>query len=103
MDQCSHWHDIPSALQATSPNRPGHDLGLEINAHPSRRQCSPASGSMTSVPRPTAQTRQRHADRLPLVRACALFHKGKLLERPTDITPEANPPEPAQSTGTKVA
>ncbi len=30
MDQCSHWHDIPSALQATSPNWPGHDLALGI-------------------------------------------------------------------------
>jgi putative transposase len=35
-----------------------------------------------------------------LVRAGAIFHKGKLLERPTDITPAANPPE---STGTEVA
>ena len=32
-----------------------------------------------------------------LVRAGVIFHKGKLLERPTDITPAANPPE---STGT---
>lgn len=28
MDQCSYRHDIPSALQATSPNRPGHDLAV---------------------------------------------------------------------------
>jgi hypothetical protein len=34
-----------------------------------------------------------------LVRAGAVFHKGKLLERPTDITP----PEPTESTGTEVA
>ncbi len=67
MDQCSQWHDIPSALQATSPNRPGHDLALGINIHPGPTQCSPASGSMISVLRSTAQTRQRHADRLPLV------------------------------------
>src|SRR4051812_39156435 len=67
MDQCSQWHDIPSALQATSPNRPGHDLALGINIHPSRQQYSPASGSMISVPRIRAQTPQRHADRLPLV------------------------------------
>jgi putative transposase len=33
-----------------------------------------------------------------LVRAGAVFHKGKLLERPTDITP----PEPTESTGTEV-
>ncbi len=31
-----------------------------------------------------------------LVRACAAFHNGKLLERPTDITP----PEPADNTAT---
>ena len=34
-----------------------------------------------------------------LVRAGAVFHKGKLLERPADITP----PEPAESTETEVA
>jgi len=34
-----------------------------------------------------------------LVRAGAVFHKGKLLERPIDITP----PEPAESNGTEVA
>lgn len=34
-----------------------------------------------------------------LVRAGAVFHKGKLLERPIDITP----PEPAESTETEVA
>jgi transposase-like protein len=34
-----------------------------------------------------------------LVRAGAVFHKGKLLERPVDITP----PEPAESTETEVA
>ena len=36
MDQCSHWHDIPSALQATSPNRPGHDLTVGITSFRSR-------------------------------------------------------------------
>ena len=34
-----------------------------------------------------------------LVRAGAMFHKGKLLERPIDITPD----EPAESTETEVA
>ena len=34
-----------------------------------------------------------------LVRAGAVFHKGKLLERPIDITPA----EPAESSGTEVA
>ena len=34
-----------------------------------------------------------------LVRAGAVFHKGKLLERPTDITPT----EPAESSETEVA
>jgi hypothetical protein len=31
MDQCSYRHDIPSALQATPPNRPGHDLAVGIS------------------------------------------------------------------------
>lgn len=30
-----------------------------------------------------------------LVRAGALFHKGKLLERPVEITPEPSPDRPA--------
>ena len=34
-----------------------------------------------------------------LVRAGAIFHKGKLLERPIDITPT----EPSESTETEVA
>jgi transposase-like protein len=38
-----------------------------------------------------------------LVRAGALFHKGKLLERPAEITPSATPPEPTESAGTEVA
>src|SRR5256714_10840075 len=79
MDQCSYWHDIPSALQATSPNRPGHDLAVGINDHPSQTQYSPASGSMISLARIRTQTRQRHADRHPLVRArahVALAHGG---------------------------
>jgi hypothetical protein len=37
-----------------------------------------------------------------LVRAGAIFHKGKLLERPTDITPDPMPPDD-QTTGSEVA
>jgi putative transposase len=37
-----------------------------------------------------------------LVRAGAVFHKGKLLERPTDITPEPSTAEP-QTAGSEVA
>ncbi|MDJ0428990.1 IS256 family transposase, partial [Rhodococcus fascians] len=37
-----------------------------------------------------------------LVRAGAEFHKGRLLERPTDITPDTSPAEPA-NTGSEVA
>jgi len=37
-----------------------------------------------------------------LVRAGALFHKGKLLERPVDITPSPST-NPADTTGTEVA
>jgi putative transposase len=53
-----------------------------------------------------AQARWRAVNaphRVALVRSGAVFHKGKLLERPTDITP----PEPADNTaataGTEVA
>ena len=38
-----------------------------------------------------------------LVRAGAVFHKGKLLERPTDITPSTPPSDGYQQTGTEVA
>lgn len=38
-----------------------------------------------------------------LVRTGAVFRKGKLLERPTDITPSATSPEPTESTGAEVA
>jgi putative transposase len=47
-----------------------------------------------------AQTRWRAVNAphlVALVRAGAVFHKGKLLERPTDISPAA---EPNQSSGT---
>jgi hypothetical protein len=51
----------------------------------------------------SAQTRWRAVNAphlVALVRAGAVFHKGKLLERPVDITP----PEPgAESTETEVA
>lgn len=49
-----------------------------------------------------AQTRWRSVNAphlVALVRAGAVFHKGKLLERPTDITPT----EPSESTETEVA
>jgi transposase-like protein len=38
-----------------------------------------------------------------LVRAGAVFHKGKLLERPTDITPPQSPSDGDQGAGTEVA
>jgi len=38
-----------------------------------------------------------------LVRAGAVFHKGKLLERPTAITPPTPPPDGDQQAGTEVA
>ena len=37
-----------------------------------------------------------------LVRAGAIFHKGKLLERPTDITPDPAPPND-ETAGSEVA
>ncbi len=38
-----------------------------------------------------------------LVRSGAVFHKGKLLERPTEITPPTPPSDEGQHTGTEVA
>jgi putative transposase len=38
-----------------------------------------------------------------LVRAGAVFHKGKLLERPTDITPPESTTTEATSAGSEVA
>ena len=38
-----------------------------------------------------------------LVHAGAVFHKGKLLERPTDITPPTPASDGAQHAGTEVA
>jgi hypothetical protein len=49
------------------------------------------------------QTRWRKVNApelVALVRAGAVFHKGKLIERPTDITPAA---EPDESRETEVA
>jgi putative transposase len=52
-----------------------------------------------------AQTRWRKVNApelVALVRNGALFHKGKLLERPRDITPESST-DPTDTTGTEVA
>ncbi|MGP4059069.1 IS256 family transposase, partial [Mycobacterium sp. 4D054] len=54
----------------------------------------------------TAQARWRAVNAphlVALVRAGAVFHKAKLLERPTDITPPAPPSDGDQHTGTEVA
>jgi transposase-like protein len=40
---------------------------------------------------------------VPLVRAGAVFHKGKLLERPTNITPPEQPTTEARTAGSEVA
>jgi hypothetical protein len=52
-----------------------------------------------------AQTRWRAVNAphlVALVRAGAVFHKGKLLERPIDITPESSTAEP-ETVGSEVA
>lgn len=52
-----------------------------------------------------AQTRWRAVNAphlVALVRAGAVFHKGKLLERPIDITPEPSTAEP-ETVGSEVA
>ena len=56
----------PISATGDLTNQPGHDLALGIDHHSRSEKCSPASGSVTSVARPTDQTRQRHADQSPL-------------------------------------
>ena len=61
--------------------------------------------AMAYKPIEAAQTRWRKVNApelVALVRNGALFHKGKLLERPRDITPESST-GPAETTGTEVA
>lgn len=53
-----------------------------------------------------AQARWRSVNAPHLValfRAGAVFHKGKLFERPTDISPPTSPSDGGQRTGTEVA
>ncbi|WP_235733235.1 aconitase family protein [Mycolicibacterium neoaurum] len=47
-------------------NRPGHDLDLGVDDHFRLKQCSPAGGSVISVPLENHDLHQRHADRFPL-------------------------------------
>jgi hypothetical protein len=47
-------------------NRPGHDLHLEVDQRHRFSQCSPAGGSVISLPANQPLGRQRHADRFPL-------------------------------------
>ena len=65
MDQCSAArHPISATGDLT--NRPGHDLHLEIDQRPRFSQCSPAGGSVISLPLSKRNPRQEHADRFPL-------------------------------------
>ena len=47
-------------------NQPGHDLGLGIDQHSRSSQCSPAGGSVISLPLKNQEPRQGHADQFPL-------------------------------------
>src|ERR1700694_1010561 len=65
MDQCSvARHPISATGDLT--NRPGHDLQLEIDQRPRFSLCSPAGGSVISLPRSKPNPCQEHADRFPL-------------------------------------
>jgi len=64
MDQCSARH--PISATGDPANRPGHDLQLGIDPHSRFSECSPASGSVISLPRQGPKSRQRRADRFPL-------------------------------------
>jgi acyl-CoA synthetase (AMP-forming)/AMP-acid ligase II len=56
----------PTRATGGLANRPGHDLELGIDSRSRIRQCSPTSGSVSSLPRVSAIPPQRHADRAPL-------------------------------------
>ena len=70
-------------------------------------RCSrPPELATSSTLRAAAQARWRAVNAphlVALVRAGAVFHKGKLLERPTDITPPTPPSDGDQHTETEVA
>src|SRR5712672_3639824 len=65
MDQCSAARH-PISATGNLTNRPGHDLHLGIDQHPRFSLCSPAGGSVISLPRSERNPCQEHADRFPL-------------------------------------
>src|SRR6266403_1446429 len=65
MDQCSAARH-PISATGNLANRPGHDLHLGIDQHPRFSLCSPAGGSVISLPRSERNPCQEHADRFPL-------------------------------------
>jgi len=50
MDQCSVARH-PMSATGDLTNRPGHDLHLEVDQRSRFSQCSPAGGSVISLPR----------------------------------------------------
>ena len=74
-------------------------LRMKVTKGPGSRAAGPAMAYKLIE---AAQTRWRAVNAphlVALVRAGAVYHKGKLLERPIDITPT----EPTESTETEVA
>ena len=65
MDQCSDPARHPISATGDPTNRPGHDLQLGLDPHSRFSECSPASGSVISLPRQGPKSRQRRADRFP--------------------------------------
>ena len=66
MDQCSNPARHPISATGDPTNRPGHDRHLGIDPHSRFSKCSPAGGSVISLPRQGPKSRQRRADRFPL-------------------------------------
>jgi hypothetical protein len=62
----AHLARHPISATGDLTNRPGHDLSVGINTHPTWAECSLTGGSVISLSPTGPKPRQRRVDRLPL-------------------------------------